>query len=137
MARKTITITISGDAAKNRDLGKQFEATEMPALQAEKWATRAFLAIAKGGISIPEDVMKSGLAGIATLGLKALSGLAYEDAEPLLAEMLACVQIIPDPGTPNVKRKIFDGDIEEVSTLLTLRREVFALHTGFFTPDAP
>ena len=43
MARKVEYITIDQEG---RDQGKTFKITEMPALKAEKWATRAFLALA-------------------------------------------------------------------------------------------
>ena len=53
MPRRTKTYVI---ADENRDKGKMFLLTEMPALQAEKWAIRAFLALAKAGLVIPDDV---------------------------------------------------------------------------------
>jgi hypothetical protein len=37
----------------DRDKGKRFKITEMPAMKAEKWAARFFLALAKSGIDIP------------------------------------------------------------------------------------
>jgi hypothetical protein len=45
--------------------------------------------------------------------------------------------MVPDPSRVEVTRPLNmpggDGDdIEEVSTLITLRREVFNLHAGFF-----
>ena len=42
MARKTKIVTI---AAEGRDYGKSYLLTEMPALKAEKWATRAMMAL--------------------------------------------------------------------------------------------
>jgi hypothetical protein len=128
MARRTATVTIS---AEGRDHGKQFFITEMPAMQAERWATKALLALSKSKFVIPEDIAKAGLAGIAALGKEALAGLSYEDAAPLLEEMLRCVKIIPDPSRPAVMRSDIECDIEEVSTLLTLRTEVFSLHVNF------
>lgn len=128
MARKELTITIT---AEGRDQGKVFHLVEMPAMQAERWATRALLALAKSGVEIPEDIARSGLAGVASLGMKAFAGLNYYDAEPLLAEMLTCVSIIPDPSKPNVMRKDIESDIEEIATLIKLRAEVFSLHVAF------
>jgi hypothetical protein len=134
MARKTEMVVID---AEGRDKGKTFIIREMPATQAEKWAMRAFLALAKSGVDVPEDVAASGLAGIAALGLRALSGLTFADAEPLMDEMFSCIQIMPDPTRPNVTRHLIEDDIEEVATRLRLRKEVLALHTGFFTGAAP
>ena len=133
MARKVQQVTID---AEGRDKGKVFIIREMPATQAEKWAMRAFLALAKSGVDVPEDVASSGLAGIAALGLRALSGLTFTDAEPLMDEMFSCIQIMPDPTRPDVVRILLEDDIEEIATRLKLRKEVLALHTGFFSAAA-
>lgn len=129
--RKTETVTIT---AEGRDKGKRFALTEMPATQAEKWALRAFMALAKSGLEIPDDVQNMGMAGIAALGFQALAGISFQDAEPLLDEMMACVQCVPSAG---VVRVLIEDDIEEVATRFTLRRDVFELHTGFFSRAAP
>jgi hypothetical protein len=129
--RKTATVTI---ATEGRDKGKVFYLTEMPPFQTERWATRAFLALAKSGVSIPDDIVSSGFAGLVTLGVEALAGINYFDLEPLLEEMLQCVQIIPNPQNPEVKRSDIHCDIEEVSTILKLRKEVFNLHANFSKP---
>ena len=131
MARKTATVEIS---AEGRDKGKLFFITEMPAMQIERWATRALLALSKSGIDIPDDIASAGLAGVASLGMRALSHIDFHDAEPLLAEMLTCVQFIPDPNNRSFKRSDIETDIEEVATFFKLRAEVFSLHTNFFTP---
>jgi hypothetical protein len=139
MARKTKTIVVE---AEGRDKGKMFVLTEMAPTKAEKWAFRAFLALAKSGVEIPDDLATSGLAGIAKVGLQAFSGLSFEDAEPLMDEMFEMIAIIPDPARPEIKRgyggvgKLIEDDIEEVSTRLLLRKEMFSLHTSFFTQGA-
>lgn len=130
MARKTLHYTVS---TEGRDKGKVFVLTEMDATRAEKWAIRVFLAIAKGGIDLPDGVAQSGMAGLAKVGLELLMRISFADAEPLLDEMLSCVTVMPNPATPNVIRPLFDGDIEEVSTLITLRRQILGLHVNFFT----
>lgn len=116
-------------ATTRRDAGKTFRLTEMSAWAAEKWAIRAFMALGKSGVDIPEDVQALGMAGIATLGFKALAGADFGDAEPLLDEMMGCVQFVSSAGHV---RNLQDADIEEVATLLALRAEVFKLHTDFF-----
>lgn len=126
--RRTATVTI---AAEGRDKGKAFLLTELPAMQGEKWAMRAFLALAKSGIDLPEDFGSGGMAAIALVGFKALGNVAFADAESLMNEMFTCVQIIPDPANAAVVRSLFSEDIEEVSTLLHLRKQVFELHTNF------
>lgn len=118
--------------AKNRDEGKVFRVTEMPAEQSEKWAMKAFLALSQSGTEIPDNLDKAGLAGIAVLGLKALGGMKTEMAEVLMDEMFECIRYVPDPKTlPDFVRPPIGDDIEEVSTRLSLRQEVFELHTGF------
>lgn len=137
MARKTLTITID---AEGRDKGKTFLLTEMPASKGEKWAVRALLALARGGIEVPENIAGLGLAGIAIIGVQALSGLEWELAEPLMDEMFACIQIIPDATRPQVVRGLVEGtgsdDIEEVKTRIMLRKEILALHVEFFMDAA-
>jgi hypothetical protein len=132
MSRKEITITIS---AEGRDKGKQFRLREMSASQAEKWATKAFLALAKGGVDLPGNVSASGAAGIAVMGLSGLRHARFEDLEPLMDEAMQCVSRIPDPNHPQATLPLNDDAIEEVATCLKLRQELFALHTGFSPAD--
>jgi hypothetical protein len=122
---------------EGRDHGKVFFITEMSAARAESWAMRVLLALMANNSSIPEGMEELGMAGLAEVGLKALGGLRWEVAEPLLAEMLACLQIIPDPSKTHVQRELIDEDIEEVSTRLKLRMEVFKIHTDFFQSAVP
>lgn len=127
--RKTKEVTIT---TEGRDKGKTFVITEMPASRAEKWATRAFLALGRAGIEVPEELQGAGMAAIAIVGIRALARLSFADAEPLLDDMMACVQI----KMPAITRALIDDgseseDIEEATTRLLLRSEVFELHTGF------
>ncbi len=134
--RNTKVVTIDD---KNRDQGKRFFLTEMSALRTEKWAMRAFLALASSGVEVPPDLQKQGMQGLLTIGIQALArGVDFYNAEPLLDELLECVQIMPNAVDPNVKRALVsdplnpDGDdIQEVSTLLKLRAEVLNLHVDF------
>ncbi|MEK7888222.1 hypothetical protein AAB992_13975 [Burkholderia contaminans] len=126
--RKTLTYTVT---ANGRDKGKVFQLTEMPADAAEKWAIRALLAIGRAGIDLPPGIENEGIAAIARVGLEALMRIDFHDAEPLLDEMIGCVQLQPNPTDPRIVRALTPDDIEEVSTRVALRREVFRLHTGF------
>lgn len=128
--RATKDVFIEDD---NRDKGKVFKITEMPAMQAEKWAVRVFLALAKAGIDIPDDIASRGLAGVAVVGIKMLGGVAFADAEPLLDEMFRCVQIYPDyhKNSLLVRNLVGQDDIEEIKTITHLRQEVLELHLGF------
>ena len=128
--RKTAKVTI--DAA-GRDKGKVFILTEMPVSRIEKWATRAILALAKAGVEVPD--MGGGLASIAAAGIMSLAKLSFDDAEPLMDEMMTCVTIMPDPKRPSVTRTLVEDDIEELGTRIRLRTEVLNLHMGFSVAD--
>jgi hypothetical protein len=78
--------------------------------------------------------MEMGIIGVLAVGVHRLAGVSFGDLEPLLDEMLACIEIMPTPGRPDIVRKLMPDDIEEVKTLQTLRTEVFRLHTGFSPP---
>ena len=126
--RRTNVVTIESEG---RDKGKTFLLTEMSASQAEKWAARALLALLKSGVHVPDEVASTGIAGLATIAIQAFGGISWELAEPLLDEMMNCVQIKPDPRNPNVIRALIEDDVEEVTTRLLLRKELLELHLGF------
>ena len=128
MSRKTKVVTVT---TEGRDHGKKFLLTEMPATQAEKWAFRAFLALGKAGIEIPDEVRQAGMLGMTWVGLRALSRTDYRDAEPLMDEMMTCVQAIRDPSRPALVFPLIETDTEEILTITFLRDQVFELHTGF------
>jgi hypothetical protein len=134
MARKTAKLTI---ADENRDRGKLFLITEMSASQAEDWGLRALLALTNAGADVPDDIRGAGMAGVALMGIQALSGLKHADAKPLLDEALACVEICPDPSKTEIRRALIEDDIEEVMTRVRLRKAVLELHLGFSVPDNP
>lgn len=133
--RKTATYT----ATDGRDKGKLFLITEMSAAQGESWAMRALLALIKTNAEIPEDFTQLGIAGLAELGFKALSGLDWIVLEPLLNEMFRTIEIVPDPKNTAIRRALEDqaNDIEEISTRLKLRLEFWKLNLGFLAAVAP
>ena len=134
MARKILKLKITDEG---RDLGKTFVLTELPARMGHQWATRALFAMMNGGVEIPDNLMTSGFAGIAAIGIKALGRVPSAIAEPLLDELLGCVEIMPDASHPEVVRSLVDSDIDEVMTFFKLQKEVLALHVDFFTSAAP
>lgn len=148
--RKTMTYVV---ADEGRDKGKAFVITEMNAMQAEKWAYRAGMALARAGIDVEplmrgmiavsaaqaeenaaqaEALKNIGLVALARTGLTAIAGMNWQEAEPLLDELLGCVKIIND-GKPILPpgRDFTPDDIEEPLTYTNLRREVLSLHVGF------
>jgi hypothetical protein len=118
---------------QGRDFGKVFRLTEMPAARAEAWAMRALLAIMQGNVDLPEGFERLGMAGMMQVGLvRGLMQLKWDVAEPLLEEMWSCVQIIPDPSKPNIVRNLIEEDIEEVTTRVKIRAELWKLHGDFW-----
>lgn len=130
MARKEAIVTIPAATGK-RDAGKTFVITEMAATKAEKWATRALLALSRSGVELDPEILKGGVAGLAVAGIRAITSVAFYDAEPLLDEMMQCVEVLPDLDKPMVRRPLVENDIEEIGTRLLLRSEVVNLHVGF------
>lgn len=123
-----------------RDAEKAFLITEKSAVDAEKWAWRLFIACkGSAGIApIPDELAKFGMLGVAIRGLNAFlaAPIHFEDVEPLLDELLTCVQIIRDRQHPEVATPIMPDDIDEVRTVSWLRSEVLRVHTGFSCVDA-
>ena len=134
--RKTKYLTIS---AEGRDKGKAFLITEMDAFRAEKWGARALNGLARANVEIPDTVAGAGIVGVFVMGLKMLFAMDYAVAEPLLDEMMGCVQYVHSadvPPRPIVGPNSVAGDVEEPMTLVNLREEVFALHVGFTVAEA-
>lgn len=127
--RRTRELKIEGDPDKNRDAGKTFLVTEVPALQAEEWGLRALMALGTGGITVPPEIVSAGLMGVALVSYQAFMGAREDAVLPLWREMIpACVKQyvsaeVIHPWDPSL--------VEEVSTLMKLRQQIMELHTGF------
>lgn len=132
MARKELYYTETA----GRDAGKVFYIREMSAAQAEWWAIRAGMAMARSGVNLPENFADMGIAAMAGTGLRMVSQIPPAEAKPLLDELMECVQCVPDASNQNIKRRLIDDDIEEIATRLKLRAEVFKLHVDFFQAAA-
>lgn len=126
--RKTTTYVEEGEG---RDKGKTFFLQEMPVFAAERWAIRAFMALARAGIEVPDNISSQGMRGIAVMSIRALGGMAPEEAFALLDEMMQCVQKYETPSNPATIRPLVETDIEEVRTLFNIRQKVLELHVGF------
>lgn len=122
--RKSLNYTVS---AEGRDKGKRFLITEMGARPGHRWASRALFAVMNAGIDIDDGVLDAGFAGLAAVGLSALGKVPYDKAEPLMDELLLCVEFV-DPTKPDIRRPLFPDDIEEIATLFLLQKEVFGMH---------
>lgn len=134
--RRTRSVIITAEPGKdNRDAGKTFFLTEATALQAEEWGLRAVMALGSSGFIVPQELADAGLIGVAVIGYQALMGASEAAVLPLWREMLpACVQY-KAPAEASSGADILmpwsPALVEEVSTLLTLRRQIVELHTGF------
>lgn len=136
--RKVQEYTVA-PSADNRDSGKTFVITEMSVTQSEAWAVRALLALGRGGSDVPPEALQAGFAGVVPYLTNLVGSIRWEDAKPLLDEMMTCVQLkvrIDSQGTPFV-RKLVEDDIEEGETLLLLRKEVVQLHKDFLKAVVP
>jgi len=132
MARKTSTYIGEG-----RDKGKHFLLTEMPATKAEDWAICAMLALGAANVEIPDGALQLGMAALAEIGIKKLFSINPEQMRPLLAELMECVVMVPNPSKPEVtlQHPLYECQIEDVKTLLMLKWEVLKLHLDFLPAD--
>ena len=93
--RKTKIVVIPGTKSEEqgaRDNGKTFLVTEMSARQAERWADRAFLALAHSSIDLPAGIERSGMAGISQI-MTLLADTQLPNASALMDEMVASVRL--------------------------------------------
>lgn len=124
---------------QGRDAGKTFRIREMSALQLEKWAARALIAIFGSQADIPPELAEaaqtSNAAAMAQAGMKCLTGLTWDKVESLYDELLRQVDRVPDMDKPEAVVKLHNGNVEahveSAGTLLRLRAEVVALCLGF------
>ncbi len=133
---RTVTIDKPADGIENRDAGKTFIITEVPAVQAEEWGLRALMALGTSGFIVPQEMADAGLIGAAIVGYQAFMGARQEEILPLWREMLpACVQYLPPAGENAAGVTITipwnPQLVEEVSTLAILRQNILELHVGF------
>lgn len=119
------------DGRENRDAGKIYHLTEMPAAKAEKWAMRAFMALARSGFNVPEGIASLGIIGVFMISFQAFRYASFAEIEPLMDEMMLCVRAVPNKDNTLVTRPLVDTDTEEIQTRWDLRKEVLELHSGF------
>lgn len=114
---------------EGRDAGKVFVITEMPALQMDKWATRALNAIGKN--------KQGGVMALLSLGvpemINSFMEADYEKIEPLMQEMLQCCAFKKDNTAIVLKDEFVNDIIEDWNTITNLRIEAIKLNLGFFT----
>lgn len=128
--RKSSTITID-DRGKNLT----FRIEEMPATRLEKWIVKALLLLSRArGTGDGKEVSLEEAAGVLLQdGVKALSKIDYDEAAPLLEEMLQCCTRIDGGVAQKCTSDTVDGYIEDVQTLFKLKMEALKLNFSFFT----
>ena len=118
---------------KGRDAGKTFKVKEMPVTKLEKWAARALLAVF--GSEMPADIRTLSAAALLSAGLRGLSGLRWEQAEPLYDELLGQIYRVPNPHKPDDAIRLtpqnLDAHVEDVDTIYRLRWEAIAVCLDF------
>lgn len=137
--KRTVHINDGG-----RDIAFLIE--QMPALKLEKWIYRAAIQIAKaGGASIAGESIKDAQTAIKKLKagdgdgsgvawiVNAIGGLDFDNAEPLLDELLTCAKIITETGAEMpLSNMTIEGQIESPLTLMKLRTEILKINFSFF-----
>ena len=124
---KEVTITAEG-----RDKGRKYLLTEMPALQAERWARHAIMAMNREDLDIRSEIAALGMWGFVLGGLQALAGGDVAAVDKLMDEMLPQIQIVEEAITRPI---LAEGDVWEVLTYKTLRQELIELHISFSLAD--
>lgn len=136
--RKVEDVTVPAEWGA-RDKGKVYRITEASAAQAEKWGYRLVIALKGTTAAIPESIAPLGLIAVAIRGFNSFlaADVDFAKLEPLLDEMMSCVQIIRDRSVPYMASPLIsDDDIEEVKTIMWLRSEVLRIHTNFSLVEA-
>jgi hypothetical protein len=135
MARKEVIIQIEREG---RDVGKRFKIRELSAAQTEDFFGRLLSYLGRG-IDVPKgSFSKESVETVFELGARSFGNLPWNDMRDLMAEMMACVHVMPDDNRPSFSRRIIidpsnpdSDDIEEMLTYMQLREEWFDLHLGF------
>lgn len=113
---------------KGRDAGTKFLITEMPVAKADRWAMKVLMAMANGGVEVPDPQV--GMLGIVGMVFSSLKNIPEEKALPLMDELLECVKIIPEGGIPR-QLDLAMNDVQDFTTLWILRKEALSLHIDF------
>jgi hypothetical protein len=138
MSRRTQTITIA-EEPDNRDSGKVFILTEMPATAGERWAMQLMYLLTQTGVPLDSGVLNAGMSGLATAISSAGVALLRALQDPSLDAWRDCVRYQHQPNHP-LQPINWDSaacQIEEIKTVGALRMAVVELHTGFFSPEPP
>lgn len=152
------TKTIEADSTYKRDAGKVFKITEPSAFESEMLSMQLVVMLSKAAsnYSFAAPFANMGVAGlfnmlravlnrqetdeslesIVELLISMLGNLEIYQMQSVSEKLLKHVQIIRDKNRPDIAFELLESDIEEFTTLLTLKKEVLKVIFGFFTPTA-
>lgn len=137
MTIKTETIDVE---LKEGGESLRFRIQPFSATRGEAWILRAFLLLARAGNKFPDnlDLPSMGKFIMSPQGIAALGCTPYEEAEPLLDELLGCcTRLLNNNSTQPVTRSTVDGYIKSPLTLLKLRMEALKVNFSFLGDGLP
>lgn len=129
MARNTKEIFIESGL----DKGNKYVITEKSALDAEKFFVKLLLSVCKNtnlGEIIANQGSLTALANKEAI-LELLLSLDFDVAQELMNEMLTCVEFKYVLKGITDTRPLVKEDIQDIETLMSLRKEVINLHINF------
>ena len=137
LKKKTVTLT------SERDNGKTFQITELPARRANKWAKTLLHHAVVAGVSLREvninDLDTTTKAGMIEIGfaIGAIIGRIHPDvSETLIFDLLdECVRIIPSGGEPRLCS--WNDEIEDWFNFDLLFGHAVGLHIDFLKIGQP
>ncbi|EMO7834917.1 hypothetical protein AB2842_000813 [Morganella morganii] len=133
--RKQERVTIDNPAS--RDHGKTFVITEKPASEAWSISQDLFRMMGETSfLSIPDDVVLMGCAGLATVGKSVLAASGSAVSNELLARMFDDVNIAIENDGKTVERAVnIKADIEEIDTINQILDRAFYINFAFLKTD--
>ena len=126
---------IRSEKPGERDNGKTFILTEMDAYAGQDWALRVLLAMAKGGVQLPEGGLNAPWETLAQFAITSLARAPYGDIRPLLEQMLGQARYAHAPDNKAMPtQEIAPGPncpVEEIKTFMAIQSALWKLHAGF------
>lgn len=125
------------DEPLSRDHGKVFVITEKPASEAWTISQDLFRMMGETSfLSIPEDVVLMGCAGLATVGKAVLAASGSAVSNELLAKMFNDVNVAIEHDGKAVERLVsIKADIEEIETINKILDRTFHINFAFLKTD--
>ena len=130
MSRREEQIIIQQEGS--RDNGKVFIAKELSAYEGWEVSQELFRVMGQSGFtSIPDDVIRMGCAGLATLGLSVISAASMESASAIRNRLMKSVTIVIQHDGKEQIRGALPEDFEEIETIRIVLDKVFEINFGF------